>query len=211
MSTRAYSKYYLDDAMTGMGAMLDYAVNTCGQDLSEFYYRFLCSGVAQAISQASPKYMGLSGIELANTVAYRTGSPLPEKDAYIDVGSPEYWTGWTLAYISWYLDTDLVALHRKGVTEKVVLDSYPVMHEADLSKSVSIAEEWMKLNAPEYNPLKRQRILRGLTQRELSSQSGIALRVIRSYEQGQRSLENAAAQNLQRLSKVLGCRTEDLF
>ena len=211
MSTRAYSKYYLDDAMSGMGAMLDYAVNTCSQDLSEFYYRFLCSGVAQSVSQASPKYMGLSGIELANTVALRTGGPLPEKESYIDVGSPEYWTGWTLAYISWYLDTDLVTLYRKGVTEKAVLASYPVLHEADLSKSVSIAEEWMKHNAPEYNSLKRQRMLYGLTQRELSVQSGIALRVIRSYEQGQRSLENAAAQNLQRLAKVLGCRAEDLF
>ena len=211
MSTRAYSKYYLDDAMSAMGAMLDYAVNTCGQDISEFYYRFLCSGVALSVSQASPKYMGLSGIELANTVAYRTGCPLPEKEAFIDVGSPEYWTGWALAYISWYLDTDLVSLHRKGVTEKAMLAGYPVLHEADLSKSVSAAEEWIKRNAHKGNPLKRQRTLCGLSQRELSSQSGIALRVIRSYEQGQRSLENAAAQNLIALCKVLGCRIEELL
>lgn len=63
--------------------------------------RFLSSGIARAMSVGNPKYIaGLSGIELALQVASRTGSPLPTKDAFIDMGSPSYWTGWTLAYLS---------------------------------------------------------------------------------------------------------------
>lgn len=44
--TRAYDIAYLDDAMTSLGAMLDYAVNSCGEDLalvaagSKMYARF---------------------------------------------------------------------------------------------------------------------------------------------------------------------------
>lgn len=61
--------------MTSLGAMLDYAVNTCGEDLNLFYARFLASGVADAFSRANPKYLGgMSGIELATLVASRTGS-----------------------------------------------------------------------------------------------------------------------------------------
>ncbi len=211
MNTRAYNEYYLDDAMQSVGAMLDYAVNACGEDFSLFYCRFLSSGIAKSLSQASPKYMGLSGTELAHLVARLTGSPLQEKEALIDVGSPEYWTGWALAYISWYLNMDYERLQKRGVSANTLLGSYNVLHEADISKTVQIAEHWLEENALKDNPLKRQRTASGLTQRELSQASGIPLRVIRSYEQGQRSLENAGAASVLRLSQALSCQMEDLL
>lgn len=104
---RAYNVSYLDDAMSAMGAMLDYAVNSCGEDLSLFYSRFLASYVSQALSAANPKYLaGMSGIELALKVAQATGDELSDADDFINMGSPEYWTGWTLAYLNWYLCLD---------------------------------------------------------------------------------------------------------
>ena len=94
MMIRAYNNCYLEDAMSGIGAMLDYAVRICGQDLELFWARFLASGVADQFSRRNPRYLcGLSGTELALKVAVDTGDSLPVENAEIDIGSPEYWTG----------------------------------------------------------------------------------------------------------------------
>ena len=208
--TRAYDISYLDDAMTSLGAMLDYAVNSCGEDMALFYARFLASGVADSFSRANPKYLGgMSGIELASLVASRTGRELPKEDGLIDIGSPEYWTGWTLAYLSWYLGMDFGTIQSRGLTVQSLHDRYPTLHEADLSKSVQFALKRLKETSGG-NLLKRARKNARLTQRQLSSTAGIPLSVIRSYEQDKRSLENAETENVWRICQALGCRIEDI-
>ena len=208
--TRAYDISYLDDAMTSLGAMLDYAVNSCGEDLALFYARFLASGVADAFSRANPKYLGgLSGIELATLVASRTGSELPKEDGFIDIGSPEYWTGWTLAYLSWYLDLDFGTIQTRGLTVQSLRDRYSVLHEADLSKSVQFAIQRLGETSGG-DLLKLARKNARLTQRQLSDIAEIPLTVIRSYEQGKRSLKSAETENVRRICRALGCRIEDL-
>ena len=208
--TRAYDIAYLDDAMTSLGAMLDYAVNSCGEDLSLFYARFLGSGIAEAFSRANPKYLaGMSGIELASQVASRTGDALPQKDGLIDIGSPEYWTGWTLAYLSWYLNLDFGTMHSRGLTAESLRERYPVLHEADLSKTVQFAVKRLgETSAGEL--LKRARKNARLTQRQLSDITGVPLTVIRSYEQNQRSLKSAETENVWNLCRALGCRIDDI-
>lgn len=137
--TRAYDISYLDDAMTSLGAMLDYAVNSCGEDLALFYARFLASGVADAFSRANPKYLGgLSGIELATLVASRTGSELPKEDGLIDIGSPEYWTGWTLAYLSWYLDLDFGTIQTRGRAFGIGIAGLLAAQDADAHAIVDV-------------------------------------------------------------------------
>ncbi len=209
--TRAYDIAYLDDAMTSLGAMLDYAVNTCGEDLDLFYARFLGSGVAEAFSRANPKYLGgMSGIELASLVAARTGEPPPRKDGIIDTGSPEYWTGWTLAYLSWYLNVDLRTLQSRGLMVESLHERYPVLHEADLSKSVQFAMKRLGETSGGHL-LKLARKNARLTQRQLSDIAGIPLTVIRSYELDKRSLKNAETENSRRICQTLGCRIEDIL
>ena len=208
--TRAYDIAYLDDAMTSMGAMLDYAVNSCGEDLSEFYARFLASGIADAFSSGNPKYLGgMSGIELATQVAYRTGATLPKKEDLIDIGSPEYWTGWSLAYLSWFLDMSFRSMQSQGLTAQSLLERYPVLHEADLSKTIRFSETRLKETSGG-DLLKRTRRNAQMTQRQLSDITGIPLSVIRSYEQGKRSLKNAEAENVRSICRALGCKAEDL-
>ena len=210
MTTRAYNISYLDDAMLSLGAMLDYAVNTCGESLTLFFARFLSSGIARDFSRANPKFIaGMSGIELAHMIARLTGEELPKKEAYVDIGSPEYWTGWTLAYLSWYLCLDFDTLQSRGFSIQSLHDRYPVLHEADLSKSVEFALN--QISGEGYqNPLKQTRNYAGMTQQELADSSGVPLRVIRSYEQGQRSLNNASADNVRRICQSLGCSAEQL-
>lgn len=209
---RAYDKTYLSDAMYGMGAMLDYAVNSCSQPLDLFYARFLRSGVDGQIERGNPRYLGgLSGIELALIVADRTGSPLPEAKPLIDMGSPEFWTGWTLAYLQWYFGLSFRALQAAGIGADTLIARYPALHEADLSKAVSLAEKALDAHRLQDNPLKTQRKNARLTQRELAALSGTSLRAIRAYEQSQLSLSNASAESLRNLSHALGCTTEELL
>ncbi len=196
--------------MTSLGAMLDYAVNTCGEDLNLFYARFLASGVADAFSRANPKYLGgMSGIELATLIASRTGSALPKENGLIDIGSPEYWTGRTLAYLSWYLDLDFTTIQARGVTVQSLRDRYPTLHKTDLSKSVQFAIKRLSETSGG-NLLKQARKNARLTQRQLSDIAGIPLTVIRSYEQDKRSLKSAETENVRRICRALGCRTEDI-
>lgn len=205
---RAYDIAYLDDAMASIGAMLDYAVNACGEPLELFWSRFLASGVASSLSRANPKYLaGMSGVELARTVALRSGDSLPDAEPFIDIGSPEYWTGWAMTYIAWYLNVDFGSLASGGVGVMDLYKRYSTLHEADLSKAVHFAKGRLSKD----NPLKRIRENSGLTQLQLATLSGNTLRSIRGYEQGQRTLENASTASVLALCRVLGCRTEDLL
>lgn len=209
--TSSYDIIYLNDAMDSLGSMLDYAVNTCGEDLNLFYARFLASGIAEQISKGNPKYLaGKSGTELAVEVARRTGKSIPEKTAFINIGSPEYWTGWSIAYIQWRYNTDFSNLHEKGVTIEELHRRYPTLHEADISKTEAFVESVLSAKG-EGSYLKSARKSAGFTQQTLSLRAGVSLRVIRAYEQAQLSLANAGAENLLNISKVLGCRIDSLI
>lgn len=152
---KAYDIMYLEDAMSSIGAMMDYAVNSCGEELSSFYGRFISSGIASMIFCANPRYIaGCSGVELAETVARRTGKELPKAEPLIDIGSPEYWAGWTLAYISWFLSMDFEVLNVRGVGIEDIHRRYPTLHEADLSKSVNFARRRIEQYLRSNNPLK---------------------------------------------------------
>ena len=145
---RAYDIAYLDDAMASIGAMLDYAVNACGEPLELFWNRFLASGVASSLSRANPKYLaGMSGVELARTVADRSGDSLPDAEPFINMGSPEYWTGWAMTYIAWYLNADFSSLASGGVGVMDLYCRYPTLHEADLSKAVRFAQGRLRCHA----------------------------------------------------------------
>lgn len=209
---KSYNITYLEDAMSAIGAMFDYSVNTCGEDLVSFYGRFISSGIAHQVFCANPRIIaGCSGVELAEKVALLTGKPLPREDTFIDIGSPEYWTGWTLTYLSWYLNMDFRIMNEYGVSVTAVYDRYSSLHEADLSKSISFAQKQIASAASVSNPLKRARNIAGMTQRELASASGVSLRSIRAYEQGQLSLRKAESESVFNLCRVLGCVPENLI
>ena len=209
---RAYNDIYIEDAMSALGGMLDYAVNTCGEELNLFYQRFLASGVAHSLYRGNPKYIaGMSGIELAMLVALRTGDELTSDDYLIDIGSPEYWTGWTMAYLSWYLCMDYDILQARGVTIDALYIRYAPLHEADISKAVQFAERRLLEYAAANNPLKEARKNAGLTQGELAKLSDNTIHAIRAWEQGRCSIKNARAESVLNLCRVLGCRAESIM
>ena len=210
--TQDYFSLYIDDAMSNLGSMLDYAVGICGEPMTPFYIRFLVSGISAQMDAGNPKYLcGMSGSELARSVAIRTGAPLRKAESAIDIGSPEYWTGWTIGYLRWHLNIDFATLQRRGLPIEAVYERYGVLHEADPTKSLAFARGALEKFAQNDNPLRRARLNAGFTQRELAYLSGTTIRLIRAYEQGQLSLLNAGVGNALNICRVLGCQLTDII
>ena len=201
----AYDEMYLYDSQDILGGMLDYAVNVCELNQDIFYSRFLSSGAAQAFAMGHPSYIaGMSGIELAILVMEQTGTVAPEKHPCFSMDrSPEYWTGWTLAYLQWYFGLDFKTLAGRGVDAAFLLQRYNPLHEADVSVAVNTVEPM--INAKRPSALKQIRKAAGLTQEELARRSGVSLRMIRAYEQQSPPLQKAEYQTITALSRALGC------
>ena len=87
---------------------------------------------------------------------------------------------------------------------------YYTLHEADITKFASIADERIRDHFRHTN-LKRIRTAYGCTQSELAMRSGVSLRSIQMYEQRNKDINKASAESLYRISKVLGCSMEDLL
>jgi DNA-binding transcriptional regulator YiaG len=213
MMTRAYPETYLDDAMNNLGDMFDCAVYDCGYEPAEFLSFFLVSGVADAFGKGAPKYIaGLSGPELADAVLLRTkGSRQRIKPSENIDKSPEYWAGWTLAYYQWHTGRSFSELFELGVTMDHLLNLYPTLHEADISKFVALTDALIEKSAKSRaTKLQTIRKAAGLTQKALADESGVALRMIQLYEQRNKDINKAQVGTLIKIARVLGCETEDL-
>lgn len=211
--TRAYKESYLNKAQKTLAAMMDYAVFDLNYEPDEFFMLFLRSGLADEFGRGNPKYIaGKSGVELAREVVLITTgqsaetTPAPRFDR-----SPVYWAAWAYAYYQWHSGHSFEEIHR-ALPFAGLLNMYPTLHEADINKFVSVADEVLAESKKKSETnLSRLRKARGLTQKELSEASGVALRMIQLYEQKQNDINKAQAVSLHSLAQALGCRIEDLF
>ena len=214
MTMRAYDETYIEEVMDSLGSMLDYAVNGCGEDLDGFYMRFISSSIPGRIERRNPRYLaGLSGTELAFIVAAETGLVLPVMKEYvIDRGSPEFWTGWAIAYIQWYNTIGFEAIDSRWLPIMELYSRFQTLHEADLSKILDFFERRLSSSGGSSGAaVKAARKASGLTQKELAAKSGSNLRAIRSYEQGQVDIGKASAREVLNLCSVIGCSPERLL
>lgn len=210
MEIHAYGEDYLELAQKNLGNMLDYAVNSLQYDLKRFYDMFLVSGLSKQFENGNPKYIaGMTGCELAKEVLREIGQDISnvEDEMYLDK-SPEYWTGWALAFYQWYSALRFGKI-QKAVSVTEVLGMYPTMHEADLMKFVSVMDEKVRAYYTETN-LKRIRKLAGYSQSELAQEAGVSIRQIQMLEQRKRDMNKVQLMTAVRLSKALRCSVEDL-
>lgn len=208
----AYNESYLDDAMCNLGEMLDYAVNDCGYDLEEFYEWFAFSEIGAMFAVGNPKYVtGMSGVELARAVIYRIKCERENRELSRNLNrSKEYWTGWSLAYYQHHKDIAFSDLVRHGLTADFVISKY-ILHEADITKFVEVADAVIEAQIDNReSTLRRLRKYYQLTQKMLSEKSGVSLRMIQLYEQGQNDISKAQANVVMALAHALNCRVEDI-
>ena len=211
MKTRAYNSLYLEDAMNNLGIMLDCAVHAAQCDLLIFYEMFLSSGVASQIEAGNPRYLsGMSGMELMQLVLEKSSDKALPIVNYVPFDrTPEYWAGWVLAYYQWYSAYSFAFIQRNGLSISTVLSLYPTLHEADLSKFVQTADALIQQHLDtRKSRLKTIRKQSRFTQKELAELSGVTLRMIQAYEQGDQDILKAEAQTVFALSRVLGCAPE---
>ena len=191
--------------------MLDYMVNDLKRPLETVWQWFCMSNTASRFERGDCSVVaGMSGVEIAYEVLQEAGEPKPEQaPSYSYDRSPEYWTGWALAYYQWYRGRTFSRIYR-AVSMTEIRNMYEVYHEMDLAHFVERLDELWNQHYPETN-LKRIRDLAGLSQRELAELSGVSVRQIQLFEQRQRDINQTRVIDVLRLSRVLGCKNEDLL
>lgn len=208
----AYSVSYIDDAAENLGEYLDHMVNDLGFEIDQAMDWFIYSGVGLQFGKGNTKFItGMSGGEMARYVLHElTGEWREDPISENLERSREYWTGWILAQVQWKKNLSFKFLTKNGLSASEVRKAY-ILHEADPEKFMMVAEQKMsKMEEENITALKRLRKYAKLTQKELSDASGVALRMIQLYEQGQNDLKKAQFETIFRLSLVLQCDPEEL-
>ena len=206
----AYDKVYLEKARTTLSRMLDFAVCELHCDLTAFFDMFISSGIAARFEDGDFTVIaGRSGVELCYLVCEESGLDIQRtKPVFAASRSPEYWTGWALAYYQWE-----TGLSFKEITACIpisdILDLYYPYHEMDIRQFADKMNELYLAAKPDTN-LKILRRQAGLSQRQLAELSGVPLRTIQQYEQRQKNINKAQAEYLMRLSHTLCCWVDDL-
>ena len=211
MEIRAYDELYLSSAQNILGHAVDFAVMTLEIEPNVFGNALAVSASGKQFAQGNPRYVaGMNGCELAREVLDDVKISYPDvADAmYLDK-SPEYWAGWALAYYQWQTDISFMEI-MKAVSLDYIIGMYLVYHEMDIEKFVEQMNQLMKAAYP-HTRLRRHRDNCRMSQAELAEESGVPLRQIQLFEQGQRDINKTAAVTLYKLSKALCCRMEDLL
>ena len=209
--THAYSEFYLSNAKECLSSFFDYAINDCKLEPDWIAALFVNTGYAEQFERGNPAYIaGMSGVELARAVIVKAyGKKEFPKPVYTEDCSPEYWAGWALAEYQWFCGRRFKNIFERIPFSKIV-EMYSVYHEMDITNFIDAMEGFYKTAEGDTN-LKRIRENRGLTQAELSEQSGIKVRNIQMYEQRVNNIDKAQGKMLYKLSRVLGCDIEDLL
>ncbi|EID84420.1 putative transcriptional regulator [Treponema sp. JC4] len=212
MAMHAYQKFYLDDAQQNLGTMFDYALRVLNYDGDQFFLYFIQSDIARKFEHANPKYIaGMSGIDLCENVLTKVGKAITPVSSTVINQGPEFWLGWIMAYYQWYSGLHFSDLQEYGLVPSVILSRY-ILHEADLSKFVDVANKIILANknaSPTH--LKQIRLSRGMTQTELASQSGVSLRMIQLYEQRQNDINKASGKSISDLARTLCCNFYEIM
>lgn len=211
MMIHAYNESYLNDAKQNLADFFDYAINACKFDANLFSKLFVQSGYAEKFERGNPAIVaGMSGIELAQKVikyAYPEWQ-FPERIFY-EERSNVYWAGWALAEYQWVTSKRFRDIFSR-ISLSEIMSMYGVYHEMDIGHFIEDMNK--RYNSIEQETrLKTIREHRGISQTELAKLSGVNLRSIQMYEQKVNDIDKAQAGTVYKLSRVLGCTTEDLL
>ncbi|MDD4291055.1 MAG: helix-turn-helix transcriptional regulator [Clostridia bacterium] len=172
-------------------------------DADDFAEMFAESQVAKEIEAAAPNYLvGKSSTEMLSEI-------LDKESQYVTIPmnrSPEYWGGWVLAYTQWSLRKSFKEI-LSAISFSRIVSLYNPYHEADEGKTVDLIRKLF----PTESALKRIRTTRKLSQTQLAEISGVKLRSIQCYEQGDTDIAKAQGETLHALATALDCSIEDLL
>ncbi len=199
----AYNEEYLPTIQSKLASMIELAVLEEQIDIDKFINLFLSSKVCRALETADPILaLGKSANELLAIILEKDACEFAESS----YASPEYWTGYTLAYAQWYFNKSFAELIAVYPCSKLI-DNYFPYHEMDITNSLNLYSARLNLESR----LKILRVAKKLSQSQLALLSGIPVRTIKAYEQGKIDICKAQAETLYAIAKVLNCTIEDLM
>lgn len=198
----------LGSRQTLLGEAFDYAINICHIPGQEFMEIFTASTLCRRLENG--EIIGQSGIELVlNVLREITEKEWPKTTETRSENSSAYWMGWVLGAYQQRSGRTFQEIFQ-AIPYKDLESMYFMLHEADISKFIDIAEKRIKNHFPETR-LKYQRLFSKYTQQELAHASGVSLRSIQMYEQRHKNINKASAETLYRLARSLHCHMEDLL
>lgn len=203
MAIQSYNEESLSYVAENLGTMFEYSIQM-KINPEIFWNTFINSNVAKQIEIGNPKYLTCSALDYIKEI-YPNKKFNPNSidfDCY-------YWAGWILAQFQYHTGYSFYKIN-KYLPIKNVLELYPTLHEADVTKFFDVAKTYFKKHNDTTN-LKKIRTARGLSQSQLAQKAEVELRSIQMYEQKRNDINKAQAETLFRLAKVLGCNIEDLL
>ncbi|MBQ3294958.1 MAG: helix-turn-helix transcriptional regulator [Oscillospiraceae bacterium] len=208
--SRAYNEIYIEDSMRNLGTAFDFAKNSYGIEMDDFYLLFIHSGIARQFGSGNVKYVtGMSGIELVLEVL-KDHEEVRYSNDYIKYDySCEFWCGWILAYFQWYYAIGFREL-RYYLKMSDLEGLYTILHEVSETKAVEVISNHIR-NKNLKTKLQSYRQAAGLSQNELAEGSGVSLRMVQQYEQRQKDINKASAISLYALARVLNRDLEELL
>ncbi|MCQ2511634.1 MAG: helix-turn-helix transcriptional regulator [Lachnospiraceae bacterium] len=211
MMIHAYQEIYLGKAMSTMGDLFDSAVYEYGIEGAEFVKYFLNSTACRRLEAGEASYLvGKTGTEIVLEILQEvTGKKMQPEIQVQYKRSAEYWCGWSVCYYQWLTSRRFAEIFA-AVSFSDLLELYPLLHEADVTRTAEILEKRIQKAFPDTN-LRRIRLAYGCSQKELARLSGVSLRSIQMYEQRNKDINHAQAASVYRLAKALGCQIEDLL
>lgn len=206
----AYSELYLYHAQTNLAVMLEYGIHEAGFPLDGMHHMFLVSGIADAFGHGFSRYLaGMSGIELAHEVFERCGMREELREMRRYQRTPEYWTGWALAFYQWHKAVPFAAINEYIPIDEI-RDMYHPYHEMDLTRFAEEVDRRISARKGQTH-LARLRNACGFSQHDLSEISGVPVRTIQQYEQRVKDINKAGGGTLCAFAQALYCRVEDLM
>lgn len=202
----AYSELYINEAQDWLGEFFETSVYVLNVELREIWKRFVLSRYSLLFGTGDPfTICGKSGSEVAFELCAKRVDKLP----FIYDRPPEYWLGWSLAYYQWEKNTPFAFITNSIEIETILL-MYKKYHEMDIAHFCDEMDRLMHLHKKEAN-IKRMRLLRGYSQKELSEITSIPIRTIQQYEQKQKNINNAQANYVLALAQALSCSPKDIL
>ena len=152
----------------------------------------------------------MSGTELVLNVLEKSGIAVEKALVQTEYDcSPEYWTGWIVAYFQWHSGRSFKNIH-EVLSMREILGLYPTLHEVSEERAVDTLNSIIHKKAlPTRLQVRRKN--NKLTQRKLSELAGVNLRTIQQYEGRSKDINKAAGATLRAFAQVLSCRIEDIL
>ena len=131
-----YDEMYLSDVQKNLGFFFQFLLHNMKLSPDETQKIFLSSEIPEQIEIANPNFLcGKSGYELAMIALPKEDLSSKIKEAIKEPFYPEaeYWAGFVLAYCQWKNNIPFSKI-LSAFPVSDLLDSYHLLHEADVSK-----------------------------------------------------------------------------